>query len=168
VRDRPLGVLGTNPGSIVHAQLIRQWSDDIVYFAHAQDPTESEATQFAARGIRVVHGEVARLRVEDDRLTGVELADGQVVVRSAVFVRPLVAPHPDDLLSTLGCELDEVGFPVTNRTGRTSAPGVWAAGNAADPRAQVITAAGGGSAAAIAINADLVEDDIAAAMRVVH
>ena len=34
------------------------------------------------------------------------------------------------------------------------------AGNAADPRAQVITAAGAGSAAAIAINADLVRDDV--------
>ena len=39
-------------------------------------------------------------------------------------------------------------------------PGVWAAGNVVDPRAQVITAAGAGSAAAIAINADLVDDDV--------
>jgi thioredoxin reductase len=42
-------------------------------------------------------------------------------------------------------------------------PGVWAAGNATNPRAQVITAAGEGSAAAIAINAELVNADIAAA-----
>jgi hypothetical protein len=40
---------------------------------------------------------------------------------------------------------------------------VWAAGNVVDPRAQVITAAGAGSAAAIAINADLVQDDVARA-----
>jgi NADPH-dependent glutamate synthase beta subunit-like oxidoreductase len=39
-------------------------------------------------------------------------------------------------------------------------PGVWAAGNAANPRAQVITAAGEGSAAAIAINDDLVDEDL--------
>jgi thioredoxin reductase len=44
--------------------------------------------------------------------------------------------------------------------GRTSVPGVWAAGNVSNPRAQVITAAGEGSAAAIAINADLVEEDV--------
>jgi thioredoxin reductase len=53
---------------------------------------------------------------------------------------------------------------VTDATGRTSVPGVWAAGNAANPRAQVITAAGEGSAAAIAINADLVEEDVRAAV----
>jgi hypothetical protein len=42
---------------------------------------------------------------------------------------------------------------------------VWAAGNVVDPRAQVITAAGAGSAAAIAINADLVDDDVRNAVR---
>ena len=62
VRDQPLGVLGTNPGSILHAQLIRQWSDDVIYFAHRQEPTETEAVELDARGIRVVHGEVSPTR----------------------------------------------------------------------------------------------------------
>jgi hypothetical protein len=44
-------------------------------------------------------------------------------------------------------------------------PGVWAAGNASNPRTQVITAAGEGSAAAIAINADLVEEDVLVALQ---
>jgi thioredoxin reductase len=164
VRDQPLGVLGSNPGSIVHAQLIRQWSDDVVYFAHTQEPTPTEATELAARGIRVVHGNVARLVIEDDHLTGVELADGQVIPRAAVFVRPDITPHPDNLLAMLGCDLDATGFAVVDVTGRTSVPGVWGAGNAIDPRAQVITAAGQGSAAAIAINNDLTQDDIALAV----
>jgi thioredoxin reductase len=66
----------------------------------------------------------------------------------------------------LGCEVDEGGFPLVDAFGRTSVPGVWAAGNAADPRAQVITAAGAGSAAAIAINADLVQEDVREAAHV--
>lgn len=49
--------------------------------------------------------------------------------------------------------------------GRTSVPGVWVAGNLRNPRAQVITAAGEGSAAAIDINADLVDDDVRRAVR---
>jgi thioredoxin reductase len=164
VRDEPIGVLGSNPGSILHAQLVRQWSSDVVYFAHTQPPTPHETAELAARGITVVSGEVARLVIEDDRLAGVELLDGRFVPRTAVFVRPITRPHPDGLLASLGCELDDAGFPVVDRTGRTSVSGVWAAGNAADPRAQVITAAGAGSAVAIAINADLVEDDIATAL----
>ena len=165
VRDQPLGVLGSNPGSVLHAQLVRQWSDDVIYFANTREPTPAEAAELEARGIRVLHGPVARLVVEDDHLCGVELADGHVVPRTAVFVRPINTPHPDGLLAALGCDLDEAGFPIVDRTGRTSTPGVWAAGNAADPRAQVITSAGAGSAAAIAINADLIEDDITHALK---
>jgi thioredoxin reductase len=54
---------------------------------------------------------------------------------------------------------------VTGANGHTSVPGVWVAGNVANPRAQVITAAGEGSAAAIAINADLVDEDVENAVR---
>lgn len=160
VRDQPVGVLGSHPGAVQHAQLVRQWSEDVIFFAHTHDLTSAEQTQLEARGIRVVEGEVARLVVETDRLTGVELADGRVIARTAVFVRPGNLPHPDGLASGLGCALDEAGFVSVDSTGRTSTPGVWAAGNVVDPRAQVITSAGAGSAAAIAINADLVHDDV--------
>lgn len=108
----------------------------------------------------VVTGQVARLVVEAGTLTGVELVGGRVVKRTAVFVRPGNSPHPDGLLAALGCEVDQAGFPTVDVTGRTSASGVWAAGNAVDPRAQVITSAGAGSTAAIAINADLVDEDV--------
>jgi thioredoxin reductase len=53
---------------------------------------------------------------------------------------------------------------VTGANGQTSAPGVRVAGNVANPRAQLITAAGEGSAAAIAINTDLVDEDVRQAL----
>jgi thioredoxin reductase len=165
VRDQPVGVLGTQPGSTQHALLVRQWSDDLIFFVHSYDLTSAEEAQLEARAIRIVHGEVVRLVVEADRMTGVELADGRVIARSAVFIRPGNRPHADGLLSGLGCELDDVGFVTVDASGRTSTLGVWAAGNVVDPRAQVITAAGAGSAAAIAINADLVLDDVEGAGR---
>jgi thioredoxin reductase len=159
VRDLPLGVLGWTPDSVAHALLVRQWSEDVVYFDHGSAVTDVERTQLAARSIPISEGVVLRLVVEDDRLTGVELEGGHVVPRSAVFVRPRLAAH-DSLLVALGCSVDEQGWVLTDPTGCTDVAGVWAAGNATNPRAQVITAAGEGSAAAIAINADLVEEDV--------
>jgi thioredoxin reductase len=164
VRDQPLGVLGGGPGSVQHALLVRQWSEDVVFFAHTYDLSSAERAQLEARDIRTVTGEVARLVVELDRLTGVELVDGRVVARTAVFVRPGNVAHAGDLLAGLGCEVNEAGFAKVGATGRTSVPRVWAAGNVADPRAQVITSAGAGSAAAIAINADLVDEDVERAL----
>jgi thioredoxin reductase len=139
---------------------VRQWSDDVVFFVHTLDPSSSELVQLQARGVQVVRGVVARLVVEADRLSGVELIDGRVIPRTAVFIRPVNVPHADGLLAGLGCDVDEAGFAIVDGTGRTSTVGVWAAGNVVDPRFQVITSAGAGSAAAIAINADLVREDL--------
>ena len=159
VRDQPVGVLGGTPGAVAHAQLVRQWSHDVVFFAHTTDLTDTEREELTARAIGIVEGPVAALVVEDDRLVGVRLDDGRFVPRAAVFVRPEFTGN-DDFVAGLGGQTDRHGWPVVDPTGRTTAEGVWAAGNAADPRAQVITAAGEGSAAAIAINNDLTEDDV--------
>ena len=160
VRDQAIGVLGTGPGSADHAQLLRQWSDDVVFFPHTYAVTADEHLALTVRGIQVVDGLVERLEVVDDRLAAVELADGRSIPRAAVFIRPALHAHGDGLLASLGCELDEAGFASVDATGKTTVRGVWVAGNAGNPRAQVITAAGEGSAAAIAINADLVAEDI--------
>jgi thioredoxin reductase len=163
VRDQPLGVLGGTPEVVQHALLVRQWSSDVILFPHADAVGPEQRELVAARGVRVVEGRVARLVVDSDQLQGVELADGTVVARAAVFVRPRFVPNAD-LLTGLGCEADENGWVVHDPVGRTTVAGVWVAGNAADPRAQVITAAGQGSAAAIALNADLVDQDVKCAL----
>jgi thioredoxin reductase len=166
VRDQPIGVLATQPGSVEHAHLLRQWSEDVAFFTHTQTVSPEERAQLEARGITIVEGTVARLVIDDDKLAGLELESGRVIPRTAVFIRPANAPHADGLLDRIGCELDDAGFPVVDATGRTSKPGVWAAGNIVDPRIQVITAAGAGNAAAIAINADLVAEDVRDAVAV--
>jgi hypothetical protein len=61
-----------------------------------------ERERLTVRGIRIVDAEVARLVVDDDRLSGVELTDGRLVPRTAVFVGPRLVPR-DELLTALGC-----------------------------------------------------------------
>ena len=132
----------------------------MIFFAHTVEPTPDELAQLQARGVHLVTGRVARLVIETDRLTGVEMVDGRVFARKAVFIRPVNTPHQDGRWAELGCDVDDSGFVVVDATGQTSVAGVWAAGNVVDPRLQVITSAGHGSAAAIAINADLVREDV--------
>ncbi|MEU3218541.1 NAD(P)/FAD-dependent oxidoreductase [Streptomyces sp. NPDC006971] len=159
VRDQPLAVLGTHPGAVHQALLLRQWSDDVVLLPHTLDLTAQDREQLKARGLHLIEGEIKHLVVDDDRLRGIELADGRVVPRTAAFLFPRPVPH-DELLTRLGCDRDDAGWVVTDRTGRTSVPGVWAVGNVADPRAQVVAAAGMGSTAAFAINTDLLDEDV--------
>jgi thioredoxin reductase len=160
VRDRPLGVLGTVAGAVHHAHLLRQWSDDVVFFSHTHPATDDERAALDRRGVQVVDGLVEQLVVVDDRLSAVRLDDGRDIPRDAVFMRPTLRPSAQRLLDSLACEVDAAGFVRVDAEGRTSVAGVWCAGNAANPGAQVITAAGEGSAVAIAINHDLVQEDI--------
>jgi thioredoxin reductase len=160
VRDRRLGVIGGGPGAVRYAQIVRQWTHDLVYFTPPGLLTTSERAELVARAIGVVEGEIEQLVIDDDdRLAGVQMDDGCVVPRDALFVPPRFVPN-NQLIVDLGCDVDVDGWVTADVTGRTSIRGVWAAGNLVDPRAQVITAAGAGSAAAIAVNADLVEDDV--------
>lgn len=167
VADQPIGILAGDPAttadSLAHAHLIRQWSDDVVFFANGATLTAGQREQLVARSIGIVDEPVVSLAVEDDHLTGAIIRGGRVVPRTAMFVRPQFVPN-DTLLIDLGCSVGDTGWVRVDSTGATSVPGVWAAGNATNPRAQVITAAGEGSAAAIAINNSLVEEDLPIAL----
>ncbi|MFR9729427.1 NAD(P)/FAD-dependent oxidoreductase [Saccharopolyspora sp. MS10] len=161
VRDTPLAVLGgdNRPFTLHQAQLLRQWSDDVVFFPNRIELTEEERHRLVARGVRIVDGDVARVRAEDDAVSGVELADGEVVARRTVFVGPRFLPR-DELLTSLGCAVGDDGWVRIDPSGMTSVPGAWAAGNVVDSTAQLVNAAGAGSKAAIAINHHLLAADV--------
>ncbi|WP_280265284.1 NAD(P)/FAD-dependent oxidoreductase [Nocardia wallacei] len=163
-RDRAIGVLANGPMAVHGALLWRQWSDDVTLFTHTMaEPTGEQAEQLAARGIRVVPGEVASVEVVDDRLTGVRLADGTVIARQ-MLAAPSRMVARAGFLSGLG--LHPVEHPSgmgehipADPAGRTSVPGVWVAGNVTDPSAQVGPAAAAGANAGAQINMDLVTEE---------
>ncbi|MFJ8468011.1 NAD(P)/FAD-dependent oxidoreductase [Streptomyces swartbergensis] len=168
VRDQPFGVLASSPASVHQALIVSQWSKDVRFFLHTvaeEELSDQDLRRLAAAGVDVVPGEVAGLVVEDDRLTGVRLADGPAHARSVLFVGPRPVPQTG-LLERLGAELHETPFgayPVVDPTGLTTVPGVWAAGNAIGFAEQVVHAASGGYRAASAIVGDLLMTDLDAA-----
>ncbi|MGV9835854.1 NAD(P)/FAD-dependent oxidoreductase [Nocardia niigatensis] len=164
VQDRPIGVLGFGPMGIHLALLFRQWSDDVVYFAHTNTPpTEEESEQLAARGIHVVTGEIDAVEITDDHVSGVRLSDGTVVPRE-ILAAPSRMVARTTFLADLGLTptLHPTGageYIPADPTGRTEIPGVWAAGNVTDISAQVGNSAAGGAMAGAHINADLVTEE---------
>ncbi|MFF6951032.1 NAD(P)/FAD-dependent oxidoreductase [Streptomyces iakyrus] len=170
VRDQPFGVLATSPASVHQALMVSQWSKDVRFFLHTvaeEELSDEDLRRLAAAGVDVVPGEVAELVTEDDRLTGVRLADGTTHPRSVLFTAPRAVPRTG-LLERLGAELHETPFgayPVVDATGLTTVPGVWAAGNAIGFSEQVVHAASGGYRAASAIVGDLLMADLDAAVR---
>ncbi|SDH42703.1 Thioredoxin reductase [Sinosporangium album] len=165
IRDEPIGVLATGPLGVRQALLFRQWSDRLTLLLHtAPRPTAEQAEQLAARRIRVVTGEVTGLDVAKDRLSGVRLRTGELIPLRALAVAPRPVPRAEVLTSLgLAPAPHPSGFGAyiaADPTGLTSMPGVWVAGNLADPNANVLGSAASGSMAAGAINADLMAEDL--------
>ena len=160
--DKVLAVLGTAPTSVQQAQLVRTFSDDVTLVLHSGlDLGEEDARGLAAMGIRVVDGEVARLDVEDGELASLVLTDGRTVPCAALFLEP--AAELDAGL-TEHLELDSDGCIATDELGRTSRERIWAVGNATDPAAQVVAAAGDAYRLAVVVNAKLLEEDLGLAV----
>ncbi|MCO1659408.1 NAD(P)/FAD-dependent oxidoreductase [Pseudonocardia humida] len=167
VRERAIGVLACGPMVVHQTLLMRQLSDDVTVFRHRQPPFDDEqAEELAARGIRVVDGEVVGLEVVDDRLTGVRLASGEVVAVEALAVQPRFVAR-GGVAESLGLSTSDllvgehsIGSRVdADPTGATAVPGVYVAGNVNDPMAQVVAGAAAGMRAGSMINAELVAEE---------
>ncbi len=172
VADRPVGLLAVGPLVGHVAGLWRQLTDRVTVFRHDDEELDPETRErLSALDVRVVDGRVAELVVDEDRLTGVRLASGDVVPVDAVVVAPRAGARAG-FLAGLGLETVDVemmGRVVATRLetdpmGRTSVPGVWAAGSMVEPMAQLMASAASGLMAGAAINGDLIETDVQAVL----
>ncbi|MET1018403.1 MAG: NAD(P)/FAD-dependent oxidoreductase [Microterricola sp.] len=162
VRGQELVVIGgpARAMSIKQAGLLRRYSDRVTFLSNGIELTDAERHRLESFGVQLVDGAVAACLGRPGTLDGVALVDGRTIACDAVFVAPVPRAH-DAFLRSLGCAEDEAtGLVAVDAAGQSSVPGVWAAGNVVTPGAQVISAAGAGSTAAIAINGWLLERDL--------
>ena len=166
-RGQRVAVLATSPMAAHQAQMWRQLTDSVtvVLQDEAFAPAGREAERLWSRGVLVAHDPAVEVVVEDDRLTGLRLASGEVVTCDAVVVGSV--PHPRiDALADLGlvAEPVEMGgavvahrLPADPMTGLTAVTGVYAAGNVRDPMATVAASAAAGVQVGAVVNWDLIE-----------
>lgn len=97
-----------------------------------QDPQAATYVQdeFARRGMRVVGGARAQAVESSDSGVRVALADGRVIEGSHCLMAVGSVPNTEDVgLADAGVEVDARGYITVDRVSRTSARGVYAAGD---------------------------------------
>jgi thioredoxin reductase len=169
VRDEAIGILAAGDNSIHQALLFRQLSADVVYLENGHRPDQASLARLAALDVPVIPGRVTGVEAADGRIHGVRLEDGSSIPRRVLAVSTRMEARVAGLRS-LGLRIEELpgGMGTTihaDAFGRTGVPGVWAAGNASDAKAQVGAAAAAGALAGAQLNADLVMEDADRAVR---
>ena len=159
-RDERLAILAAGARGEHLAILLRQWSEDVVLMSNG--PHGLDADQLArlqALGIPIIETPVVALASDSGGyLRRLSLQDGETLDRDAVFFY-VGWQLRNDLARRLGCRLHDDGSIAVDSSQATTVDRVYAAGNCADPRALVPTAAGSGATAAVAINARLSMED---------
>src|SRR5262249_5057286 len=105
-------------------------SRDRVLPGEDQDAAAVLETVFAERGMEIVKRARARAVHRAEKGVQVELEDGRTIEGSHALMTVGSVPNTDDLgLEHVGVQLDDRGYVVTDRVSRTTAPGVYAAGD---------------------------------------
>lgn len=150
-RGRLVIVLGSGEHVPAYAAELLDWADGVRIITGSTEPAfdEKQRAVLADHGAEVVDGVAEALIGVPGALTGVQLADGELVEGDKVFFS--YAHHPgNDLARQLGCELDHEGRIAVNGFQLTSVDGVYAAGDITAGLQLVPIAIGKGAAAGVA------------------
>ena len=159
VADRPLGLIVGGDAALGAAASVLQMSRDLTVFQHgASDLSEKSRARLAELGVRVANSQPIRIAGASPHLE-VRLADGSTFECAAVFVRSTTR-LASDIPAQLGCELAGPSRLAVDQNWATSVRGVYAAGDIAAPKDLACVAAASGAQAAVALNADLVLEDL--------
>ena len=163
--DKPLALIGETSDVFARALLISRFSSDLVVFTNGADTVRPEQeAQLRAIGIRVERRPIDDIVGERAEMTGVRLADGEVVPRVGGFVRPRWHA-PVEFLGEQDLARDDWGLVVTDARGETSIRGVYAVGDIVPPGPQqLIIAAGEGARVAAKLNMDMIRGALGVGM----
>jgi len=154
VRDRPLAFHGNGAAAARSALVLAAWSNDVLLCSDGPAQLGGARAALQTAGVRIREEPITALAGRDGQLRRIEFASGPPERRDALFVNTR-RDQPNDLAVALGCELTAAGTIVADVDGRTSVPGVYAAGDAATERSRsVANAIGGGSRVAHAVALD--------------
>jgi thioredoxin reductase len=161
MRDQPLAVYGSGEHGSGLALELTLWSRDLVLCTDGPSQlSEAKLQRLAHHKIQVNENRIERLRGNAGVLEHIEFRNGESLARRGMFFST-GQRQASGLPKKLGCEFTEQGCVWTGEYEKTSVPGLYAAGDASRLVQFVIVAAAEGAQAAVAINKELLEEDLA-------
>jgi len=158
VHGQSLGILANGDTAFEMSRLIHHWSPELTLFTNGPSTLSTEQTErLLQHQITIVETLIAEIPHQNGQLSGLLLADQTHYPLTALFSRPPIM-QASDLARQLGCLHNDLGFVEVDEFGKTSVPGVFAAGDTHTMMRQVVVAAANGLRAAAMINKELIEE----------
>jgi thioredoxin reductase len=159
VRDQPLFAYGRGDSGARFALGLTVWSKDVLFCLDGTPPPSAELLgRLERRGVVLCTKQVERVEGDEQQLQ-VVFRDGELRQGRALFYSVGCEPM-SSLAEQLGLTVSPREGIETGRLETTSVEGLYAAGDVSRDALQAIVAAGEGSAAAVAINRALTEEDL--------
>ena len=160
MRDQSLAVYGRGENGLGLTLELLLWSRDLVLCTDGPaELSEDERQRLAHHEIRIREDRIRRLEGSDGALERIVFANGEPLTRSAMFFST-GQRQASDLAEKLGCKFTEQGCVDTGEYETTNVPGLYVAGDASRLVQFVIVAASEGAQAAVAINKELMKEDL--------
>lgn len=155
LRDEPLVVISRGAALMHFAPLLSGWTKRFVVCTNGPDElSEAERDELRDHHIPLFDTPIRAILSNEGMVNHVVLEDGTEIPCTGIFFKSELVPGTD-LLQSLGCRISDTGVIAVDEFGKSSVPGVHAAGDASSLMHQSIAAAASGALAAAAINGEL-------------
>jgi len=155
LRDEPLVVISRGAALMHFAPLLSGWTKRFVVCTNGPDElSEAERDELRDHHIPLFDTPIRTILSSEGMVNHVVLEDGTEIPCTGIFFKSELVTGTD-LPQTLGCRISDTGVIAIDEFGKSSVPGVYAAGDASSLMHQSIAAAASGAIAAAAINGEL-------------
>ena len=160
MRDQPLAIYGRGENGAGLALELLLWSRNLVLCTDGSaDLNSKDINRLKRHNISIREDKIARLEGTEGVLERLVFANGESLVVRAMFFST-DQKQASNLAVKLGCELTDQGCVDTGDYETTKVKGVYVAGDASRFVQFVIVAASEGAQAAVAINKELLREDL--------
>ena len=156
-KNKKVAVVGGGNAAVIEAIFLKQIGCKEVYLIHRRDQLRAEKAhqdEAVEKGVKIIYNTSVESIHGKEKVEYIEIHHLKTDEKSklsvdGVFISIGEAPQ-NNLVKELGVKLDEKGYVIIDKEGRTNIKGLYAAGDLTGGLRQVVTACAKGAVAALA------------------
>ena len=158
VRNQKTGILGNGNYGYEFSVIISNWTKELTLYTNGKSIlTPEQTTKLNQHNIPIVEEEIENLEHYNGYLHHINFKNGNSDLVTALYTRtPFVQQN---LISILGCELNDDGYIRVDPTQKTSLSGLFACGDNTTRMRTVASSVAMGTTAGMMVNKELIEED---------